>query len=309
MANEISFSNLEADAGLAHVLSGDIHADLFDPTDLRGTCTRRNMRGGMGSETIKVPRFNPAHTFTAATSELVGGGSNEDIGSANFQLTAARRYMRWQLSALWDMIAPSGSLDMDLLRLLIVQGTGLTFTDMLTALFPSLSGSVGSTTAQMSVEYMLDGQYALNSSRAPAPYTMVLSPHGFNRWQESLIGFAGPSQFKEAAQEMIDAMGPGFKGTYGGINVYDSDSVSLDGGSTYRRGAIYAPGCFSYSELPVSAMRGFLPPSRVAIVDGLVRIVLEYDADNALGLMVGDYYPAVSEAEDARGRVINHLAA
>lgn len=309
MANEISWANLETDAGLAHMLAGDLHADLFDPTDLRATCRRRAFRQGGGSETTKVTGYDPAHTFSAVTSELVGGASNEDIGTRNFTLQVARRTMKWTATDLWRLVAPNGSIDLDLLRRLIVQGTGLTFTDLLAALFPSLSGSVGSTTQQMSLAFMYDGQYALNDSRVPPPYHMVLAPHCFNKWQQSLRGEGGATQYKEATQVMIDAKGPGFKGSYGLINIWDSDSVTLDGGATYRRNAIYGHGCFEYQEAPVPMVADALPANVVSIVDGLVRIIHEYDADNALTEIHGDYYPAVSEAEDARGRVINALAA
>lgn len=313
MANELSFTNLETDAGLAHILSGEVHLDLYDPVDLRGACTRRGFRSNAGSETMKTPRIDFAHVFTSASSEISGGGSNENIGSANFQLTVSRRYMRWQLSQLWEMVAPAGSLDLDLLRRIIVTGTGLTFTDILTALFPSLSNSVGSTTGQMSVDYMYDAQYQLNSSRAAPPYNMVVSPHGFNRWQESLAGYGGPVQFKSAAQTMLDAAPPGLKGEFGGILVWDSDSVTLDGGSTYHRSAMFSAGCFEYTEAPIAIAADPLPPSAVDMLsDGVggnvVRMVRTYDADNALTLIVGDYYPAAAEAEDARGVLINHLA-
>ena len=308
MANELTWANLETNAGIAHALSGDIHADLYDPTDLRGLCVRIPFLGGMGSETTKTPRFSPAHTFTAATNELTGGGSNEDIGDSNFQISVARRYMRWQLSDLWMMVAPNGSLDLDLLKQIIVEGTGLTFTDMLCALFPSLSTDAGSATAQASVDMMLDGQYGLNNSRAPAPYSLVWSPHGFNKFQASLTTYGGALQFQAATADMIAAKGPGFKGRVGNVDVYDSDSVTLDGGSTYRRGAIFARGAYKYQEAPVQALNGILPAEQRSIVDGIVRIVTSWDADNGVALVVGDYYPGVSEAEDARGRLMSHLA-
>lgn len=305
MANEISWANLETDAGLAHYLSNEIHVDLYDPTDLRATMTRVDFRAGMGSETIKTTRVSAAHTFAAASTEISGGASNSDIGSGNFQLTVARRLQKWQASELWKMVAVNGSINLDLLRALIVGSTGQTVTDMVAALFPSLATSVGSTTGQMSVDYLFDGQFELNNNRARPPYTTVLYPHHWNRLQKSFRGEGGAIGFDPATREVIAARGPGYKGTFGGHDLWDADSVTLDGGSTYARSAMYADGCFAYTEAPVGDVADALPPNVRTIVDGIVRIVHSYDADNALTTIIGDYYPAVVEAEDLRGVLIN----
>lgn len=309
MANEISWATLENDAGLAHFLSAEIHEDLYDPTDLRAAMKRRDFMGGMGSETVKTSRVNPARTFAAASSEISGGASNEDIGSANFQLTVSRRLMKWQVSDLWRIVAVNGSIDLDLLRKFIVNATGQTATDILCALFPSLSVTAGSTVQQMSVDFTYDAIYKLNNARARPPFHQVLAPHCHNKWTESLRGEGGVLQFMPATQEMIDAKGPGFKGMWGSVACWDSDSVTVDGGSTYRRNAMFDDSCFEYVEAPVAAVSDALPPNVVSIIDGLVRIVHAYDADNALTSVIGDYYPAVSETEDARGVQILALAA
>lgn len=308
MANEISWSNLETDAGLAHYLAGQVEALLYDPTDLRAVCRRRDFMSGMGSETIKVTQYSRAHTFAAATSELVGGASNADIGSANFQLTVSRRLIKWQASDLWRIVAPTGSIDMDLLAGVISEAAGLTVTDMLCALFPSLSNSVGSTTAQMDFQTLLDAQYQLNDSRVPAPYSLVLAPHGFNKLQDDLVGQGGAIQWLPATAEMVAAKGPGFKGTLQGVDVWDSDSVTEDGGNTYHRAAMFGLGCFEFTEAPAFAVDDALPANVTRVLDGTVRLVHSYDADNGLTSVIGNYYPAVAEAEDARGVLINSLS-
>lgn len=309
MANEISWANLETDAGLAHYLHNEVHVNLFDPTDLRAVMSRMDFSAGMGSETIKVTKVGGARTFAAASTEISGGASNQDIGSGNFQLTVSRRLMKWQVSELWKLVSRDGSIDLDLLRQQIVSATGQTVTDILCALFPSLTGTVGSTTQQMSVDYLFDGQFALNNNRAAPPYTAVLLPHHWNRLQKSFRGEGGAIGFDPATREVIAARGPGYKGMFGGIDLWDADSVTLDGGSTYGRSAMFAQGCFQYTEAPVGDVADALPPNVRTIIDGIVRIVHSYDADNALTSIIGDYYPAVAEAEDSRGVQIRALAA
>lgn len=301
MANELSFANLETDAGLAHILAGTVQALLYDPTDLRAVLARRPWTNNMGSETVKVTQYSRAHSFSAATSEIVGGASNADIGSANFQHTVARRVLQFQISDLWRMAAPTGSLDLDLLAGIFVEATGQTVTDMVTALFGSLSNNVGSTTADMSLDFMYDAQFQLNLQRVPGPFTTVLRPKAFNELQSSIAAATGAVQFVPATAAMIAAKGPGFKGTLNGHDIWDSDSVPQDGGSTYYENAMFGAGCFEYAEAPPANVADALPPNVFRIDAGVVRIVHDYDAGNALTSAIADYYPSVVEAEDARG--------
>lgn len=308
MANEISWSNLETDAGLAAYLAGEVEALLYDPTDLRAVMRRRDFRTGAGSESTKVTQYARGQVFAAATNELVGGASNEDIGSANFVHTVARRLMKWQASDLWRLVAPMGSIDLDLLAGIINEGAGLTITDLVCALFPSLSQSVGGTAQQMSYQKMQDGQFLLNTARARGPFTMVLAPHSFNKWQDDMAGQGGSIQWQAATEQMIAAVGPGFKGRFGNIDIWDSDSVTEDGGSTYHRNAMFAPGCFEYQEAPAVDVADVLPANVTLVLDGTIRIVHDYDADNALTNVIGNYYPSAKEAEDLRGVLIPALS-
>jgi hypothetical protein len=309
MANEISWATLETDAGLAHYLMAGIHEDLYDPTDLRAVCTRRPWSDNMGSESGKVTAMAMAHTFAAASTEISGGASNEAAGTRNFQFNPTRRTMKWQVTDLWRKVAVNGSIDVDLLARLIAIGTGLTFTDMLCALFASLSVTAGSATAQMSVDFGYDAQYKLNNARAVGPFRLVLFPHCFNKWQDSLRGEAGAVQFVPATADLLSARGPGYKGAFGTTEVWDSDSVTSDGGSTYKRNAMLSDGCFEYVEAPPADIADAVAPNVVTIVDGLVRMVRTYSAETTLTTIDADYYPSVVEAEDARGVLISALAA
>lgn len=305
MANEISWANLETDAGIAHYMTGELHATLYDPTDLRATAVREEFMPGRGSETSKTTKYSRAQSFAAASSEISGGASNSNISTGNFQLNPSRRVMQWQITELWQLIAPTGSIDLDLLVGIMVEASGLTFTDLISTAFASLSVTAGSTTEQMSIDYMWDAQWTLNTARARPPFHMVLSPHGFNKWQSSLLNAGGVLQFIAATEEMIQAKGPGYKGQYGQIFVWDSDSVTLDGGSTYRRSAMYDTRCFRYTEMP-----NVQPLARNAsvVLNGLVRVVLEHSGANGYTMVYGDYQPGLVETEDSRGVQIRHLA-
>ena len=303
MANELSFAALETNIGLAHYLAGMLRALLYDPTDLRVLMDRVPFVAGAGSESAKVGQYSRNFAFAAASTEISGGASNSAIGDSSFQLIVARRLLKFTISDLWRLVAPTGSLDLDLLAGIFVEATGLTLTDMLCALFPSLTANtaVGSTSADMSVEYMDDAMFALNLARVPAPYAMVLRPKAYNEWFASLATLGGGRQFKQDVQGLLSAGGPGAKGTIGNISVYDADSVGTDGGVSYYRSAMFGRGCFAYQIAPAVEMQKVLPPNVFRIDGGDVLIVHDYDAANAITAVYANFYPAVSEAEDARG--------
>jgi hypothetical protein len=307
MANELSLNNLATDAGLSHYLAGELHADLHDPTDLRATCRKTQFQSNAGSATAKTTRYARTQTFAATSTEISGGFSNSSIGSGNFTKAASRRGMVWQYTDLWKMVAPTGSLDLDLLRGIIVEKTGDTFTDIVTALFASLSVTAGSTTAQMDIQYFFDAVFLLNTARAKPPFNMVLSPHGMNMFVNSARQEGGVIQWIPATAELIKARGPGYKGEFNGVGCWDADSVSLDGGSTYRRSAMYDSECFEFMEAPPPAD----VPANVQVLVSTpeVRIILDYVGADAITTVIGDYYPAVAETEDLRGVQIRHLAA
>lgn len=301
MANELSFANLETDAGLAHVLAGDLAAKLYDPTDLRAVLVRRPWTNGLGSETVKVTQYSRAHAFAPATSEIVGGGSNADIDSGNYQHTIARRKLKFTVSSLWQQVAPNGSLDLDLLANIFVEATGLTVTDMVTALFGSLANNVGSTTGDMSLDFIYDGQFQLNLQRVPGPFTTILRPKAFNELQSSIAAATGSVQWQPATAAMIMAKGPGFKGQLNGHDIWDSDSVAQDGGAQYYESAMFGMGCFEYVEAAPADLSAVLPANVWKIDAGVVRIVHEYNANDAITEVIADYYPSVVETEDLRG--------
>ena len=308
MANEVTFANLATDLGLQAYLATELAPLLFDPTDLRATMFRREFMGGMGSASTKVGQYTGGQVFTAATSEILGTNvANSDIGEDSFTHTVARHSMKWTVGELMQMVAPGGSVSIPLLAKLINDGAGLTITDKLCALFPGLTGTVGDGTGQMTVSLMFDGQYALNSNRVAPPFHLVQLPHCFNKLQASLRAETGVLQWLGATAEMISAKGPGYKGSVGGtIHVWDSDSVNLDGGSSYGENGFFGDGAFEYQEaVPPSDL-----PTSVQVIasGGPVRVLLAYDDTNALTRVVGDYYPSVVEREDARGVRIRALA-
>ena len=67
------------------------------------------------------------------------------------------------------------------------QSIGLTLTDMVCALFPSLANDVGPGSGNpLLVDSLYSAQFQLNSQSVPGPYYTVLYPQQFNHFQASL---------------------------------------------------------------------------------------------------------------------------
>jgi hypothetical protein len=303
MANELTLTDLADNAGLAHVVAAPARALLYDPTDLRAALTKMPFTPNAGSATTKTAQYAKGKAFATMASEISFTGGNTDIGDASFDLTVARRVLKYQMSELWRLTGISGVIDPDQIAEIIFEASGITITDMACATFGSFTAVAGDTSAANSVDALFDGMFALNSARATGNYTTVQHPTQFNQLVTSVRDETGVLQFQSASElaDLARAKGPGFKGRILNIDIFDSDSVGQDGGSSYYQGAMFDAGAIQYQEAPTSQMPPMVAPNLVVIDAGVVRLVFEYDADHGLTKMVGDYFPAVSIGENARG--------
>lgn len=302
MANEIRHSTLETNGGqVASVLSALIVDQLYDPTDLRALMTFVPY-DIVGSDTIDVTKdANPA-AFAAATSEIAGGQANTAYTTSRYQLAIARYVLQYQITDLLGLAG--GPVDLERVVAKINTGVGLTMTDLLAALFPSLSGSVGTSGVNLTVDNIFDADFSLNTNNAPGGRAAVLHPVQINDLITSLRGEPGAMQWQDATAEMLESKGPGFKGRWNGIDFWQSDSVNTANAGADRAGALFAPGCWAYTLGPTSRLiqAMHLDPDDILLdAGGLVLIERSRDSTNGMTAAIGNFYPAAVEAEDARG--------
>lgn len=310
MADELTLASLKSNAGLAHVIAAPARALLYDPTDLRATMERIPFTPNAGSDVTKTPQYTAGKVFAAASSEILGGASNTAIGANSFNLTVARRLLKYTNSELWRLTGINGVIDADQIAMIIFEASGLTITDLACTAFGSFSATAGDTAAAFSLDALFDGQFALNSARAVGNHTAVLHPTQFNELVTSVRSETGALAFQSAAEigAIAAAKGPGFKGRILNIDIYDADSVTQDGGSAYYQGGMWTPGALTYQEAPVDSIRPLVAPNLIVINAGVVRLVFDYDVNNAITAMVGDYFPAVSIGENARGVMLRSVS-
>jgi hypothetical protein len=299
MANEITFSALSSAGGrISSVLSALVRQQLYDATDLRSVMTLIPWNA-VGSDQMDVTLDAIPGAFAAASSETSGGLSNSAYTTSKFSLQVARYARQYQVTDLFGITG--GPIDIDRVVNKLVEGAGLTMTDLLCNLFPSLSNSVGSTGVDLDVDTIYDGLFQLNSSNASGPYTAVLQAQQMNDFRQSLRSETGAIQFREATAEALQARGPGFQGEFMGIRFYQSDSVTKINTNADYSGAMFVDGCFAYTMAPVRALQPYIPEDNIIVDANEVLVELDRDAGNAMSTCIANMYPAVVEVEDARG--------
>jgi len=300
MANEVTPTSA-ADLRVSQVLNALVFDLLHDPTDLRRTCVRVPSAYS-GSLTQKIGQIQRSYGM-AAPGELTAP-SNTALVDSSFTVTPARRALKFTGSDLFQLSSAEGGIDLEALAMIVAQQAGITFTDMLCALATSLSNSVGGGAgSDFTVANFFDAQFTLNSNNVPGPYYLVLKNNSFNEFQTSLRAEDGTQLSNDpAARELLALMGPGFKGTFNGVNIIQSDSVTVNTG--VNENMMFGEGCFAYDEAAVGRITPYVD-RRIAVQDSSIFVTAAWDPDTATLGVVGNYYPGVSEAEDARGVLIN----
>ena len=302
MANEVKYSSLigpTTGGRISAVLSALVQEKLHDPTDLRAVMTLVPW-GASGSDTMDVTIDAAPGAFASAAE--AAATTNSPYVTSKFSLQAVKKTRVYSLTDLFGVTG--GPIDLEHVVKNLTDGVGLTMTDLLTTLFPSISNSVGTSTAVLTLDDIYSAQYQLNLSAAMGPYTSVLSPKQMNEFRTSLRAEAGAIQYVPASAEMLATKGPGFQGSWNGIDMYQSDSV--ESVTTTKVGAMFNSAAFAYTMAPA---RSALVPQESVLVDaGELLVEIQRDAQAGITRAVANIFAGVAEAQDAAAVGIITLA-
>lgn len=294
---------------ISELLAPDFHRNVYDPTDLRALMPFK-MWGGVGSATMATPTVSSPGAASAASSETSGGFTSVALSTGEFSLTPSLYSLVIEPT---DLLAwTDGGINVDLILDYLVEALGLTFTDLLAAAFANLSNSEGSTTGTMKVDYIYDAQFQLSLSNVPVsperPITCVLHPKQMNELVSDLRNESGANQFQQATADMLGAKSPGFQGRWNNINFIRCDSVTSSGGA--RRGGMIGFGSHCHTLAPWQRiLQNFMiNPQDVIIQTPEMFIERVRDGANSKTDFMVKFYPAVAEAEDARGVLLQSVA-
>jgi hypothetical protein len=300
-AATIDTAQLISAGGLvAEVLSDLVLEQLYDPTDLTALMTFVPWNAG-GSDTLRSTLDAVPGAYTARTSEIDGTNiANAAYATGKFDLIPAGYSRKYELTDLLPIAG--GPIQVERVAANLVAGVGLTMTDLLCALFPALLNDVGpGSGVDLDVSSIYDAQFQLNSQSVTGPYACVLHPQQINDFQNSLRAEAGAIQFQAATAEMLAARGPGFRGSWNGIQFFQSDSVSKVNTNADYAGAMFGAGCFGYTLADARLAAGHIPPGLLYLQNEALVIEMARDQTNFTTALIASIFPAVVEIEDLRG--------
>lgn len=305
MANEITEALLETNGGrVSQVLSALVLEQLYDPTDLR-SLLRFVPPAFSGSDTVRVTLDAVPGAYAAASSEISGGQSNSAYTTGKFDLAIARYVRQYQMGDLFGITSPGAPIDAQRVVGKLIDGVTLTMTDLICAMFANVASSVGTTTVNLSVDNIYSAMFQLNSSNVPrgpaGKWACVLHPVQINDLVNSLRSETGAMQYQQATAEMLAVKGPGFHGSWNGVDFWQSDSVATANAAEDRDGCMFGYGAFAYTMAPTAQLVGqFVNPGDVLIDAGVILVERNRDATNGMTTAIGNFYPALAEEEDLR---------
>ena len=295
VTNALTYGNVETNGGaVAELLANEILEQLYDPTDLRALCTRVSYNP-LGSDTMQVPQDMIPGAYTAPGENAALGVTAYTTAHFDIQLVQYRRAY-----AAADMLPVSGSpINIDRMVRNLMAGVSLTFTDFIADVFPGFTNQAGTTGVALTVDDIYDAIFLLNSASNAGPYTAVLHPTQYNHFISSLRAEVGAAQFAPSTAEMLASRGPGYRGSWMGVDFYVSDSVDTTG--VDRTGAIFGEGAIAYAMGNVSAIAGQIPAGNLIADAGEMLVELDRSADDGVTSVYSTIVMGISMAENARG--------
>jgi|11BtaG_2_1085332.scaffolds.fasta_scaffold04518_6 hypothetical protein len=308
MAN-ITNHSLVADLRLQQMISQEIKLLITDARNLRNTpfLDFVGSINGNGSDTIRVRKagldgYDSFQAFTGAS-----GSFQEDTAVGETSLTdghadivVKRNALMYKITDLASMTGIGGS-DIDPFRIAesISKSYELLFAELTGATVAGFTASVTQAGALTVDDFILAFQQlelASSGKGAPGPYVALLHPE---QWQDLQADIRSETNnalaFAPASYEAMSAKGPGYKGSYLGVDIYTSSHITDSAGN--HVGALWAPGAIGFATGKPAALVG----AAESMDMGDVLIEMDRDATRALTSIVGHCYLGMGVVDSDRG--------
>ena len=307
MANEVTNATFVTNGGrTAEILAGIVQEALHDPTDIRSTALLVPWIAA-GSATLEALVDAAPGPAAADSTEIASGASNSAYTTAGKQITVAGYTRQYQISDLFGVTAGAGQVDAARVASKLERALTLTLTDLITALYTGFANSVGTSGVNLSTTDMYSAMYQLINSNVPfgptSPVFAVLHPQQFVDFMSSLRGETGSDSLQADTAAALRFSGPGYKGTWKGVQIFTSDSVVTANAGADRAGAMYGLGAIAYTLGDVRPLVGLHIPSEDVLMSTPEMIIERRRAavSDPLSTLVAHMFPGVVELEDLRG--------
>ena len=295
----ILHSSMETDLRLANVLSQEIALLLADRTSIRttGACQYFGSVNGAGSDTVAVRLAGldgyDAMSATVAEDTDVGATSLTDSSAS---IAVARYSLRRDLG---DLAAVTGFGPNDItVERLAASAVGEYDKAFMGALATAIAGfgtDVGSTTVDASVDDVFAGIAELELDNNKGPFYALWHPRQLADIQSSIRAEAGALQFMAPTQDMLNAKGAGYAGSFLGVDIYTSSEVTSAGGNVH--GAMWAQGAMGWADANPMISYG----QTIQAANSPVIVEIQRDASRAVTEVVNHGYLGVSIVQDGMG--------
>ena len=250
--NFASFSG----ATYAATLAQQVRLEVFDPATLTGSryLLYAGSMNGSASDTVSVPKVN----LGALTASSVAEGASAPRTSLAFttaSLALGRLVLAIGQTDLARIQLRYGSLDVAALSSWIAWGLQTRATTLIAALMGGFANTAGATTVDLSVDNVISAMLALElNCFSPPPFLAVWHGRQFGDFRTSLRGETGAVEFMPATAAMIEAKGPGFKGSWGNVEIVTNSRIPTANAGADRAGGMIAPGAIHWTD-------GIAPPT------------------------------------------------
>lgn len=288
-------------AALAAAATAFMLIALADRTSLRASAAIIYLnqygagRVASGSQTHNLPIFG-LDGADAMTSVSEGSDVTETaLSSALATVTTARKGLRRDITDQIRSIDPTGALNLSMLAQDGIASANSTLTQLIAALGSGFSRSVGTSGTTFSHDTFLAAKAKLIEALVPGPYMCILSPYHFADWMTDLEARGGLTQWRPAAADMQILRGPGFQGTYDGVDIYTTAAVPSSGSD--KVGCMFGRGAIGFAEQEIV----YGPDANIVLAAGPIAVEAERNALGAVTRVITHYNVGVCEIEDARG--------
>jgi len=250
---------------------------------------------GQGSTASKVGLIGlDGSDVMAAVGSETTALSNTALTDASAVCTIARQGLQYEMSDLARITDSGGMVNLTRFAQSMGGSGAMRLTTMFATAVGTFATTAGTSGVDMSVDDWFDAVYGLELNTVPGPFLAVLHPRQYADFQNSLRSELGALQFQPATAEALMLRGPGYKGSFGGSDIFTSSKVVGD--ATDRSGGIFGRGALGYKT-------GSVPPDPniPAVYAGPIMVEFERSASAGLTEIVGNLYVGTVEIEDLRG--------
>ena len=301
MANEVTFANT-GDLKLAKILNNEIQLLLADRFSLRNhpSIFQAGNISGRGSSVLSVPQAGlDGFDLMSATGGEIAATANVALTDSSADITISRFALRREISDLANMTYKVG-LTVERLAADMVGGYEMAVTNAICDTIDGFTTVAGTSGVDLSVDDFFSALFSLEQASVPTPYVAVLHPVQLTDLQSSIRAEGGALQYIAATQEMLQAKGQGFAGSFLGVDIFKSSKVPTANGGADRAGAMMGFGAIGMAEgsvRPIAALGGALQFPAGTII----AVEYERTAATALTSITGNAYFGVAKLQDSMG--------